>query len=415
MAKEITRRTLIELSVAGAAALAAAEVKAVDRPDLPKDQRIGFAVVGLGKLALGQIIPGLRRSKGAKLVALVSGHPDKAKRIADAEGLPADAIYNYDDYDRIARDPRIQVVYIVLPNSMHAEYTIRALKAGKHVLCEKPMATTLADCEAMIAAARAADRMLMIAYRCHYEPTNLEAMRRLRSGSLGKPRLVVTDMGRQADPAQPFDAWRLDGKMSGGGALADMGIYGVNASRYLLNEEPVEVRAWAHTDPNDPRFKDTAETIAWQFRFPSGAIANGSTSFSYAGTMDYRVHCDRGTLTAQPGCVYSGNKLSISGGPAPAIHEIDQFAREMDWMADVVRGKAPLVSPGEEGLQDMRLMKAIMDSAARGGASIRTDWGYRRAFDPAAVVDAPKAWGNEGPQPPLRPITQMARGFFLTP
>jgi predicted dehydrogenase len=392
MPKGFSRRELIELGAAGVAALAPMSARA-DGGAYPEGEKIGFAVVGLGKLALGQIIPGFQNARGAKLTAVVSGHPDKARRVAADNGLPADAIYSYDDYDRIAQDPRIQVVYIVLPNSMHAEYTIRALKAGKHVLCEKPMATTLADCEAMIAAARAADRRLMIAYRCHYEPLNLEAMRRVRSGAIGKPRLVVTDMGRQSDLAEPSDAWRLDMKMSGGGALADMGLYGVSASRYLLNEEPVEVRAWAHTDPGDPRFKDTAQMIAWQFLFPSGAIANGSTSFSYGSTMAFRVYGDSGRLTADPGAFYNGNSLSV--GPMAdnpvAIHEIDQFAREMDWMADVVRGKAPLVSPGEEGLQDMRLMKAIMDSAAQNGATIRTDWGYRRAFDPAAVVDVAKA------------------------
>lgn len=389
MPNEISRRTLIELSVAGAAAMVVAETKAAERPDLPKDQKIGFAVVGLGKLAQGQIIPGLRKAKSAKLVALVSGHPDKAKRIAAAEGLPADAIYSYDDYDRIAKDPRIQVVYIVLPNNMHAEYTIRALKAGKHVLCEKPMATSIEDCERMIAAARAADRKLMIAYRCHYEPKNLEAMRRIRAGAIGRPRIVVTDMGRQANPADPSDAWRLDMTMSGGGALADMGVYGVSAARYLLNEEPVEVRAWSHTDKSDPRFKTVEDMYGWQFRFPSGAVANGSTSFNYNATMSWQVFGEKARLLADPGCFYGGNKLSLVNGGnfnEIAVTEIDQFAREMDWMADAVRGKVPMVSTGEEGLQDMRLMKAIMDSA-RTGQTVRTDWGYKRAVDPAAVVD----------------------------
>jgi predicted dehydrogenase len=390
MPKEISRRTLIELSVAGAAALTAAEAKALDRPSLPKDQKIGFAVVGLGKLAQGQIIPGLRKAKSAKLVALVSGHPDKAKRIAAAEGLPDDAIYNYDDYDRIAKDPRIQVVYIVLPNGMHAEYTIRALKAGKHVLCEKPMATSVADCESMIAAAKKADRKLMIAYRCHYEPKNLEAMRRVRSGAIGKPRLVVTDMGRQADPNDPSDAWRLDKKLAGSGGLGDMGIYGINAARYILNEEPIEVRAWANTDRSDPRFRTVDDMICWQFKFPSGAICNGSTSFNYNATMSYEVWGEKARVQADPGCFYGGNHLRmVDGGKFLEIEipEIDQFAREMDWMADVVRGKAPLVSPGEEGLQDMRLITAILESAARDGATIKTDWGYKRAVDPAAVVD----------------------------
>jgi predicted dehydrogenase len=271
---------------------------------------------------------------------------------------------------------------------MHAEYTIRALKAGKHVLCEKPMATNVADAERMIAAAKAADRKLMIAYRCHYEPLNLEAMRRIRAGTMGKPRLVVTKMGRQSDLSEPSDAWRLDMAKSGGGALADMGIYGVNGARYLLNEEPVEVRAWAQTDRSDPRFRTTEDLISWQFRFPSGALGEGSTSFSYAGTMAWEVFCEHGRLVGDPGAFYNGNRLRVEGSSGerePRIVEIDQFATEMDWMADVVRGRAPLVSPGEEGLQDMRLMKAIMDSVARGGATIRTDWGYKRAFDPAAV------------------------------
>jgi predicted dehydrogenase len=390
MPKELTRRSLIELSVAGAAALVAAEAKALDRPTLPKDQQLGFAVVGLGKLAQGEIIPGLRQARGAKLVAVVSGHPDKAKRIAEAEGLPADAIYNYDDYDRIAKDPRIHIVYIVLPNSMHAEYTIRALKAGKHVLCEKPMATTVADCEAMIAAAKTADRKLMIAYRCHYEPKNLAAMRKVRSGALGKPRLFVTDMGRQADVSDPSDAWRVDKTMAGSGAIGDMGIYGISAARYMLNEEPIEVRAWANTNPNDPRFKTVDDLIAWQFRFPSGAICNGSTSFDYNATMSFELWGEKARLRADPGAFYGGNKFAmVDGGRFTDIDvpEIQQFAREMDWMADVVRGKAPMVSPGEEGMQDIRLILAILESAHKGGAPVKTDWGYKRAVDPAAVVD----------------------------
>jgi predicted dehydrogenase len=388
-----SRRDLI--AAAGvSAALAPAIAKASPGPTAD-DGRIGFAIVGLGKLSLGQLIPGLKVAKNAKLVAVVSGHPERARRVAAENGLPADAVYGYDDYDRIAQDPRIQVVYIVLPNSMHAEHTIRAFKAGKHVLCEKPMATSIADAAAMIAAAKAAKRQLMIAYRCHYEPLNLDVMRRLRARSLGKVRQINTTMGRQADPADPSDAWRLDGKLSGNGALGDMGVYGINAARYLLNEEPIAVQAWAHTDRNDPRFKETQDLINWVFRFPSGVIANGSTSFNYASTMAFEVICEQGRLIADPAAFYGGLKLTVVQGgqaqapvPAPAS---DQFAREMDWMADVVRGKAPMVSTGEEGLQDMRLMQAILESAAKDGATVKTDWGYRRAVDPAAVVDVPKA------------------------
>ncbi|MES2442727.1 MAG: Gfo/Idh/MocA family oxidoreductase [Pseudomonadota bacterium] len=391
MPDSISRRSLIAGTAAAVAATGIARARPL--PPLPESEKLGVAIVGLGKLSLGQLIPGLKKAYGVKLAAVVSGHPDKAARVAAENGLPADAIYSYETYDSIARDPRIDIVYVVLPNSMHAEYTIRALKAGKHVLCEKPMATSVADCEKMIAAAKAAKRRLMIAYRCHYEPHNLEAMRRIRSKKYGKPRLVVTEMGRQADPADPSDAWRLDGKMSGGGALTDMGVYGINAARYLLNEEPTEVRAWASTDKTDPRFKDTEDMISWQFKFPSGALSHGSTSFSYAGCMKFDVFCENARIRADPAAYYGGIKLNIFSHPDQgevAIADTDQFAREMDWMGDVVRGKVPMVSTGEEGLQDVRLMEAIFESIAKGGATVKTDWGYKRAVDPAAVVDLAK-------------------------
>jgi glucose-fructose oxidoreductase len=382
MTADMTRRGVIGTGVAAAAASTISRAQG-------RDDRAGFAVVGLGKLALGQIVPGFRNCRNAKLTALVSGHSDKANRVATEQHVPAGSIYNYADFDRIAANPAIDVVYIVLPNFMHAEYTIRALKAGKHVLCEKPMASNVADAEAMVAAAKAANRKLMIAYRCQYEPLSLEAMRRVRSGSLGKPRLVITKMVRQSDLSEPSDAWRLDMKKSGGGALADMGIYGINGSRYLLNEEPIEVRATARTNRSDPRFKTVEDLVTWEFRFPSGATAQGSTSFDASDEMAFEVIGQHKRLVADPGCFYSGNHLyQWQGGNRTEIpiREIDQFAREMDWMADVVRGKAPLVSPGEEGLQDMRLIHAILESARNNGALVRTDWGYRRAVDPAAVV-----------------------------
>ena len=382
MSDLVTRRGVLGLGVAAAAASAVTKAQVADRP-------VGFAVVGLGKLSLGQIIPGFRNCKNARLAALVSGHLEKANRVAAEQKLRPAAVYSYEDFERIAADPRIEVVYIVLPNFMHREYTERAFKAGKHVLCEKPMATTVEDAEAMVAAAKSANRKLMIAYRCQYEPLNLYGMRLMGRGALGKPRLVVTNMGRQADLSDPSDAWRLDMRESGGGALADMGIYGINGSRYLLNEEPVEVRARAQTNREDPRFRTVEDLITWEFRFPSGAVSTNCTSFNQAATMAWEVYGEKGKMIAEPGCFYGGNRLSLNGVPGedqPKIREIDQFAREMDWMAAVVRGRSPLVSPGEEGLQDMRLIRAILESVKRDGAPVRTDWGYRRAIDPAVAV-----------------------------
>jgi len=382
MRDELSRRAMLGL---GAAALLST------RGGAQPGDGVGFAVVGLGKLSQGQILPAFRTCRSARLAALVSGHPEKAHRLAAEQKLPESAVYSYERFDRIAADPRIEAVYIVLPNFLHADYTIRALKAGKHVLCEKPMATSVADAERMVAAAKAANRKLMIAYRCQYEPLNLYGMRLMRRGALGRPRLVVTNMGRQSDLADPSDAWRLDMRMSGGGALADMGIYGINGARYLLNEEPVAVRAWAQTARRDPRFRSVEDLIAWEFRFPSGAISTGTTSFDQAGTMAWEVYGTRGKMVADPGCFYGGNRLAVSAGPGdgqPKIAEVDQFAREMDWMGDIVRGRAPMVSPGEEGLQDMRLIRAILESVARGGATVPTDFGYRRAVDPAKAVRA---------------------------
>jgi len=386
---DVTRRGVMELGLGAALAMPAVAAFAGDaRAQQKAPDSIGYAVVGLGKLSLGQILPALKKTRNAHLAAVVSGSPEKAKKAAAEFGLPDTAIYTYDTFDSIAKNPAVQVVYVVLPNSMHADFTIRAFKAGKHVLCEKPMAVSLAECERMIAAGKAANRQLMIAYRCQYEPVNVTAMQLMRKGTIGTPRLISTVMGKQTTLSDPSDAWRLDMAMSGGGALADMGIYGINATRYLLLEEPVEVRGWARTDKNDPRFKTVDDMIAWQMRFPSGAIGEGSSCFSQPGTMAWQAIGTDRRLVADPGCVYGGNSVRIVGGKGdaqPKVVEIDHFGNEMNWFADVVRGRSPNVSPGEEGLQDMRIMHAIMQSVANGGASVKLA-GYKRAHDPATAV-----------------------------
>ena len=382
----ITRRDVMELGAGAALTLSAGGVLHAQ----PGSARsVGYAVVGLGKLSLGQILPALKATKNAHLAALVSGKPEKARKVAAQYGLPESAIYTYENFDSIAKNPAVQVVYVVLPNAMHADFTIRAFKAGKHVLCEKPMAVSLEECERMIAAGKAAKRQLMIAYRCQYEPVNVTAMQMMRKGAVGTPRLVNAVMGKQTDLSDPSDVWRLDRTMSGGGALADMGIYGINATRYLLAEEPVEVRAWARTDKSDPRFRTVDDMVAWQMRFPSGAIGEGSSCFSQPGTMAWQVVGSERRMVADPACFYGGNGIRILGGkndPQPQIAEIDQFGNEMNWFADVIHGRAPNVSPGEEGLQDMRIMHAIMQSLAQGGQTVAIESSYRRAYDPATAV-----------------------------
>ena len=288
--KDLSRRGFLAkagkgLATAQATLALATRASAQQVPE-PPGRKLGWAIVGLGSLAINQILPAFARAEKSRVVALVSGHPDKARKLALRYGVAPKSIYDYQGYDALRDNPEVDVVYVVLPNSMHAEYTIRAHRAGKHVLCEKPMATTPADCQAMIDAARKADRKLMVAYRCRYEPFNQEMIRMAREQELGPVKVIVADHGFNiGDPTQ----WRLKQDFAGGGSLMDIGVYSLQAARYVTGEEPVEIAAMSHTTPGDERFKEVEETIDFQLRFPSGALANCSSSYGYAGVNRYRV------------------------------------------------------------------------------------------------------------------------------
>jgi predicted dehydrogenase len=279
-------------------------------------------------------------------------------------------IYNYQNYDTIRDNPEVDVIYIVLPNGMHAEYTIRGLQAGKHVLCEKPMANTSADCEQMVAAGKKAGKKLMIAYRCRYEPYNREAIRMAQSKELGPTQMILADAGFNiGDPTQ----WRLNKSMAGGGSMMDIGIYALNASRYLTGEEPAEVNAMTYSTPGDPRFREVEEHINFQLRFPSGILANCSSSYGYFSTSHYRVMGTQGWLEMDPATWYDGLRMRVQRGNV--IEEIqlperDHFMLEMDHMSDcVMQNKEPL-TPGEEGLRDLKIISAIY-GAAKSGKTVK--------------------------------------------
>lgn len=371
--KEITRRGFLSkvgqsLAVASAAGTLLKEAAARQTlvvPD-PPGKKLGWAIVGLGSLSINQILPAFTKCEKSKAVALVSGHPDKANKLAARYGVNPKNIYNYQNYDSIKDNPEVDVIYIVLPNSMHAEYTIRGFQAGKHVLTEKPMAGTPADCQQMIDAGRKADKKLMVAYRCRYEPYNVEAIRIARSGELGPTQVILADAGWYA--TNP-DQWRLKKELACGGSLMDIGIYALNASRYLSGEEPTEVNAMIYNAPGDPRFKEVEETINFQLRFPSGAIANCTSSYGYYPTSRYRVVGTQGWLEMDPATWYSGLRMRV--GSKNGIVEKEQptrdhFTLEMDHMSQcVMENKEPL-TPGEEGLRDIKLMMAIYEAAREG-------------------------------------------------
>jgi predicted dehydrogenase len=334
-------------------------------PD-PPGKKLGWAIVGLGSLSINQILPAFAQCEKSKAVALVSGHPDKANKLAARYGINAKNIYNYQNYDSIQDNPEVDIIYIVLPNSMHAEYTIRGFQAGKHVLTEKPMANTPADCQAMIDAGRKAGKKLMVAYRCRYEPYNIEAIRIARSGELGPTQVILADAGWNA--TNP-DQWRLKKDLAGGGSLMDIGIYALNASRYLSGEEPTEINAMIYSTPGDPRFKEVEETVNFQLRFPSGAIANCTSSYGYFPTSHYRVIGTKGWLEMDPATWYSGLRMRVGRRYEIEEKELpvkDHFALEMDHMSGcVMENKEPL-TPGEEGLRDIKLMMGIYEAAATG-------------------------------------------------
>ena len=367
-ASDITRRGfvtrigggLLAANVAGALLKnAAAQVKVPD----PPGKKLGWAIVGLGSLAINQILPAFAKCEKSKVTALVSGHPDKANKLAARYGVNPKNIYNYQNYDSIKDNPEVDVIYVVLPNSMHAEYTIRGHQAGKHVLSEKPMANTPAECQQMIDAAKKADRKLMVAYRCRYEPYNMEAIRIARSKEIGAVKVITADNGWNAgDPNQ----WRLKKDLAGGGCLMDIGIYALQSARYISGEEPTHVSAVTYTTPGDPRFKEVEETINFQLRFPSGVLANCTSSYGYASQSHTRVIGTEGWFELDPATVYDGLRLKVSR--RNITEEVvlpirDHFALEMDHMSDcVMQNKEPL-TPGEEGLRDLKIMMAIYEAA----------------------------------------------------
>jgi predicted dehydrogenase len=371
--KEISRRGflgkvgqgLVVASAAGGLLKNAAAQGPLVVPD-PPGKKLGWAIVGLGSLSIYEILPAFAKCEKSKPVAFVSGHPDKANKLAERYGINPKNIYNYQNYDSIKDNPEVDIIYIVLPNGMHAEYTIRGFQAGKHVLTEKPMANTPADCQKMIDAGRAAGKKLMVAYRCRYEPFNREAIRICRSGELGSLQAVLTNAGwKVTNP----DQWRMKKDLAGGGSLMDIGIYALNGARYLTGEEPTEINAMSYTTPNDPRFKEVEENIYFQMRFPSGALANCTSSYGYFHTSCFRVIGTNGWLEMDPATWYSGLRLRVGDNNGVTEKELptrDHFALEMDHMSQcVMENKEPL-TPGEEGLRDISLMMAIYESARTG-------------------------------------------------
>lgn len=338
--------------------LAAAFARAEEAP-----KKLGWALVGLGSLSTNQIAPALLKCRNSRLAAVVTGSPEKGKKWSEQYGFDASHIYSYENFDKIIDDPTVDVIYVVLPNSMHREYVERAAKAGKHVFCEKPMANTPDDCRAMIAACAKAKKLLGVGYRCQFVPHHREAVRLAREQVFGEVKHIQANFGFQSgDPKQ----WRLRKALAGGGAMMDVGIYALQSCRMLMGEEPIEVSA-IETKTDPVKFAEVDETVNWQMKFASGRSAQCTTTYLFNGYNDVTAICTRGKFGLDPAFSYSGLKGFCSGGTNHLdLADVDHFQAEMEAFADAIMQGKSFAPSGEEGLRDLLVIDAIYRSIQSG-------------------------------------------------
>ena len=325
-------------------------------------RKIKYAVVGLGYISQVAILPAfVHARKNSELAALVSGDPGKRKALAKRYRVPR--TYTYEEYaDCLASG--IDAVYIALPNSMHREYTENAARAGIHVLCEKPMAVTEADCESMIDAAAKANIKLMIAYRLHFECGNLSSIDTVRAGRIGDPRIFTSVFSLQVKPGNS----RLRSEL-GSNPLFDLGVYCINAARYLFGEEPYEVFAFSAASKEE-RFAEVPEMTSAILRFPNQRLASFTCSFGAADRSEYEVVGTQGSLKMDPAYEMAGDlkmEITIDGKKQKTKYQKrDQFGAELAYFSQCIIGGVNPEPNGIEGLADVRIINALEESAAKG-------------------------------------------------
>jgi predicted dehydrogenase len=321
------------------------------------------AILGLGNYAT-RVANAMQHCSKSKLVGVISGTPSKIKDWQSRYNIPAKNCYNYETYDAIKNNPDIDAVYIITPNGLHAEETIRVAKAGKHVICEKPMATSVKECEDMIEACKKANVKLLIGYRMHFESHTLEIVRMRKAGEFGKITFFQGLSGfTMGDPNQ----WRLNPKLSGGGSMMDIGIYSVNGSRYMTGEDPIWVNAVE--TKNDP-VKFVAgidETIQFQLGFPSGAVASCLSTYSMNWLDRFFLDGTNGFAELHPATSYDPTQGLTHKGPLNFPDTIHQ-AVQMDEMAEIILNEKIPILPvnGEEGMKDIKVIEGIYASAKLG-------------------------------------------------
>jgi predicted dehydrogenase len=333
-----------------------------------KNSKIRYAVVGLGWIAQESVLPGFKNAtKNSELVALVTDDPEKARKLG--KEYDVSKTVSYDGYDELLRSGSVDAVYIALPNNLHADFTIRAARAGVHVLSEKPMASSVEECERMTQACEEHGVKLMIAYRLHFEPGNLKAIEIVNSGQLGEPRFSSSVFGQQV----PEGNIRLE-KSLDGGPLMDMGVYCINAARHLFRSEPEEVVAFGATIKGDPRFTETHEMAAAILRFPGERLASFTASLGSGSVDVYTVVGTKGDLRVSPGYGYHDEReivRTIDGKERKeTFKRRDQFGAELVYFSQCILDDTTPEPGGLEGTADVRVIEGILKSM-RSGQAVR--------------------------------------------
>lgn len=358
----LSRRTTLKSLALGAGISMISPFSVLPSIKSRKD-RLGVALVGLGYYSTDLLSPALEKTEKCYLAGIVTGTPSKAATWKAKYNIPEENIYNYDTFDSIAKNPDIDVVYVVLPPSMHKEYVIRAAKAGKHVWCEKPMAMTVEECQAMIDACNEANVSLSIGYRCQHEPNTKAYQKIVQEQTLGKVLGLDCAAGYRENRT---DHWKQKREM-GGGVIYDMGVYSIQGARLGAGMEPVAVNSAKVWTERPDIYKDgLGEIVEAELEFPGGVIGTIKTSF--AENVNFlNITCEKGKIEMAPFSAYAGNK---GKSPLGEINFPFQQPMEQVWQMDndaqaIMDGK-PQSVPGEEGLRDIRIVQAILESAEKG-------------------------------------------------
>jgi glucose-fructose oxidoreductase len=340
----------------------------VDEATKAGERRLGVALMGLGLYSRGELGPALLKTKVCRFAGVITGSRDKGLAWSRQYGFPEKNIWSYDTVHEIAGNPDIDIVYVVTPNGLHPEHAIKAAHAGKHVICEKPMANSAADCDAMIAACRKANVRLSVGYRLHFDPNHIELDRLARDGDFG----ALSRLTGEHSWAFRQRAWRIEKALSGGGPLMDVGIYVIQAACRAAMAQPVAIAARELPKTNPSLFNEVEETIEWTMEFPGGVTCRASSSYARNSNF-FLAEGAQGWIRLDPAYGYRGIVGTTSQGPL-ACPEVPQQALQMDDFATcLLTGRKPPVS-GEMGRDHMVIIDAIYRSAASGGNRIQLSW-----------------------------------------